>query len=193
MAQFLRPDSNITQTNWTNGFAEIDEATADDTDFSFGANNSSNARLEVGLSDPTGAPGSGTCTVRWRYAKVSSGTLSGTGGTVNQTCGLYEGSTLIASSTVTTGGSWTDGSFTLSSGDVSDWNNVSLRFTQTGSGGGGNARGSAVSWAEVEIPDPSSGQTFDETLSLTSSGSVEFFGHLPFVQSLHFPLQQQLL
>ncbi len=154
MAQFLRPDSNVTQTSWTGGFEGIDEATASDADFSYGANNNANARLEVGTSNPVDTPDpAGTATVRWRYAKVSSGTLSGTGGTVNQTCGVYEGGTLIGSSTVTTGGSWTGASFTFSAGDITDWTDVRLRFTQTNSGGGGNARGSAVSWAEIEAPD----------------------------------------
>lgn len=153
MAQFLRPASNVTQTTWTGGFAEIDEAVASDTDFSYGANNSSTATLEVLLSAGS-APSAGTCTVRWRHAKVSTGVLSGTGGTVNQTVGLYEGTTLIQSSTVTTGGTWTAASFTFSSASVTNWSNLRLRFTQTASGGGGNARGSAVSWAEVELPDP---------------------------------------
>jgi hypothetical protein len=153
MTQFLRPDSNITQTSWTGGFADIDEVTPSDVDFSYGANNNANARLEVGTSDPVDTPDpAGTCTVRWRYAKVANGVLSGTGGTVNQTCGVYEGATLIASSTVTTGGTWTQASFTFSAGAITDWTNVRLRFTQTNSGGGGNARGSAVSWAEIEAP-----------------------------------------
>jgi hypothetical protein len=48
---------------------------------------------------------------------------------------------------------WTvQASFTFSAGDITDWTNVRLRFTQTNSGGGGNARGSAVSWAEIEAP-----------------------------------------
>lgn len=155
MTQFLRPDSNVTQTNWTNGFANIDEAVASDADFAYGANNSSTATLEVGLSNPPLTPAdTGTCTVRWRYAKVSSGTLSGTGGTVTQTCGIYQGATLITSSTVTTSGAWTAGSFTFNASSITDATDLRLRFTQSASGGGGNARGSAVSWAEVEVPDP---------------------------------------
>jgi lambda family phage minor tail protein L len=160
VAQFLRPDSNVTRTSWTNGFAEIDEATASDADFAYGANNSSTATLEVGLSNPI-TPQSGTCTVRWRYAKVSSGTLSGTGGTVNQTCAVYQGASLITSSTVTTGGTWTAGSFTFSTSSITNWNDLQLRFTQTASGGGGNARGSAVSWAEIETPDAGYSTTGD--------------------------------
>lgn len=152
MAQFLRPDSNVTQTNWTGGFADIDEATASDADFAYGANNSSSATLEVGLSNPS-TPAGGTCTVRWRYAKVDAGTLSGTGGTVTQTCGLYQGTTLITSSAVTTTGTWTAASFTFQVTAITNWNDLRLRWTQTASGGGGNARGSAVSWAEVETPN----------------------------------------
>jgi hypothetical protein len=155
MAQFLRPDSNVTQTSWTNGFAAIDEATPSDADFSYGASNSNSARLEVGTTNPVDTPDpAGTATVRWRRAKVTSaGALSGTGGTVNQTCGVYEGATLISSSTITTTGAWVESTFTFSAGGISDWTDVRLRFTQTASGGGGNARGSAVSWAEIEAPD----------------------------------------
>jgi lambda family phage minor tail protein L len=152
VAQFLRPDSNITQTSWTGGFADIDETTASDADYCYGANNSNSATLTVGLSDPS-PPASGTCTVRWRHAKVSSGTLSGTGGTVQQTCTVLQGATTIASSTVTVGGSWTDGSFTFNVSGISNWTDVRLQWTQTASGGGANARGSAVSWAEIETPD----------------------------------------
>ena len=36
MAQFLRPDSNVTQTDFTGGFAEIDDSVASDADTAFG-------------------------------------------------------------------------------------------------------------------------------------------------------------
>jgi hypothetical protein len=155
MAQFLRPNSNVTQTSWTGGFAEIDEVTASDADFSYGANQSSAATLEVGTSDPTDTPDpAGTCTVRWRYARVNNGTVATAGTAVTQTCGVYEGATLIANSTVTTpNGGWAAASFTFSAGGITDWTNVRIRFNQSQSAGGGNARGSAVSWAEIEAPD----------------------------------------
>jgi hypothetical protein len=155
MAQFLRPDSNVTQTNWTGGFAEIDEVTASDADFAYGANQSSAATLEVGTSDPSDTPDpAGTCTVRWRYARVNNGTVATAGTAVTQTCGVYQGATLIANSTVTTpNGGWAAASFTFSAGGITDWTNVRIRFNQSQSAGGGNARGSAVSWAEIEAPD----------------------------------------
>jgi hypothetical protein len=175
MPQFLRPDSNVTQTSWTGGFADIDEATASDADFSYGINNSSTARLEVGTSNPADTPDpAGTATVRWRLAKVINGTLSGTGGTVNQTCGVYEGATLISSSTVTTTGAWVESTFTFSAGDITDWTDVRLRFTQTASGAGaGSARGSAVSWAEIEAPDAATAiLTLDCTVGTFALGTT---------------------
>ena len=154
MAQFLRPDSNITQTLWTGGFADIDETTASDADYSYGAVDSSTATLVVGLSNPT-PPADGTCTVRWRHAKIreKDAALSGTGGTVQQTCIIRQGSTSIASSTVAVTGVWTTSTFTFNVADISDWTDVRLQWTQTASGGGSNARASAVSWAEIETPD----------------------------------------
>jgi hypothetical protein len=35
---------------------------------------------------------------------------------------------------------------------VGDWSALRLRWTQSGSGTGGNARGTAVSWARAEVP-----------------------------------------
>lgn len=153
MAQFIRPDSNITQTSFTGGFAEIDETSPSDADFAYGANNTS-AVLEVGLSNPS-VPSSGTCTVRYRIAKVNNGVLSGSGNSVSITCAIYEGATLIATDAAqTTTGTWTTFTFTFDSTLVTDWTDVRLRFTTTASGGSpANRRGGAVSWAEVEIPD----------------------------------------
>jgi hypothetical protein len=153
MAEILRPDSNITQTQYTGGFAEIDEVTRDDSDYAYGAVNSTAPTLEVGLSNPAGTVGTGTCTVRWTHAKANNaGTILATGSALNYTCALLEGSTTIASQTVTPT-DWNLSEFTFSATLVTDWTNVRLRWTQTASGGGGpNPRGGAVSWAEVEVP-----------------------------------------
>lgn len=156
MAQFLRPDSNITQTSFTNGFAQIDEATASDADFAYGANNTA-AVLEVGLTDPTGTPNSaGTSTVRYRIAKTNNGTVDGGGSTVTVTGAVYQGGTLIQADTARTAtGTWTQYTFTFTHGSITNWNDLRLRFTTSASGGTvANRRGGAVSWAEVEAPDP---------------------------------------
>ena len=69
MAQFLRPDSDVTTTNVSAGtFASIDESTASDADFVIGTNNTATT-YECGLSNPADTPGSGTCTVRFRHAQ----------------------------------------------------------------------------------------------------------------------------
>jgi hypothetical protein len=155
MAQFLRPDSNVTQTSFTGGFAEIDEATASDADFAYGANNTA-AVLEVGLSNPAATPDpAGTSTVRYRIAKTNAGTVNGAGNAVAVTPGVYQGATLIQAGTAQTAtGTWTQYTFTFTHGTITDWTDVRLRFTTTASGGSpANRRGGAVSWAEVEAPD----------------------------------------
>lgn len=157
MAQFLRPDSNVTQTGFTGGFAEIDETAASDTDRAFGAADKTASVLEVGLSNPQGSPGSGTTTVRYRMAKVnSSGAVSAGGDTVTVTCAVYQGSTLIASDSARTApDTYTTVSFTPDMSGVTDWNDLRLRFTtaESGGGSGANRRSAAISWAELEAPD----------------------------------------
>lgn len=155
MAQFLRPDSNVTQTSFTNGFDAIDESSASDADFAYGTNNTA-AVLEVGLSNPSGTPGAGTTTVRYRVAKTNAGTVDGGGNAVTVTASVYQGGTLIAEDSArTVTGTWTEYSWTPSMASVTDWNDLRLRFTTSASGGSpANRRGGAVSWAEVESPDP---------------------------------------
>jgi hypothetical protein len=154
VAQFLRPDGNVTQTSFTNGFANIDEAVASDADFAYGANNVA-AVLEVSLSNPAGTPGSGTCTVRYRIAKTNAGALNGSGSTVTVTGAIYQGAALIAADVARTAtGSWVAYSFTFAASLVSDWTNLRFRATTSASGGtSANRRGGAVSWAELEAPD----------------------------------------
>ena len=174
MAQFLRPDANVTQTSFTGGFADLDESTASDADFAYGDNNTA-ATLEVGLSNPSGTPGSGTTTVRYRVAKTNAGTVDGAGNACDIQCHVYQGTTLIASDTArTVTGTWTTYSFTPNMGSVTDWNNLRLRFVTTTSGGSpANRRGAAVSWGEIEAPDL---DMSDRTGSMaaTESGSDSF-------------------
>jgi hypothetical protein len=153
MTQFLRPNANLASTSWTGGFADIDEVTPNDNDYCYGAENNSSAQLRVSLSSVP-QPDSGTVTVRWRYAKVTSaGVVDGGGNSLNQTCTFRQGSTTLASATVSPGGTWGQQSFTVNADDITDWTNLQLLWTQTASGGGPAARrGSAVSWAEVEAP-----------------------------------------
>ena len=164
--QFLGPSSNITQTNYTGGFADIDEAVRDDSDYAYGAVNSSAPTLTVGLSAPAETPLSGTCKVRWTHARANSSGAIGGGSPLDYTCTVLQGSTTLASQTVTPDG-WGESSFTFAASLVSDWTDLRLRWTQTASGGGGpNPRGGAVSWAEVAVPGGAGG---DATASYTGA------------------------
>ena len=152
MAQFARPDSNVTNTG-TGGFADLDESSPSDADYWFGDNNTV-AEIEVGLSDIS-APDAGTCTVRWRIAKTNAGTVDGSGNALTMTARLLQGTTQIATSAAETPtGTWTSYSFTFDPTSVSDWTDLRVEVTTTGSGGSpANRRGGAVSWVEVETPD----------------------------------------
>lgn len=152
---FLRPDSNITQTSYTGGFADIDEVTASDTDLAYGAINSATPVLEVGTSNPAALPGGVTGVVRWRSGTRNGNGNIGTGNAVTGTCILLQGSTTIASDAYSAG-NWSTREFTFTLSSVTDFNDLRLRFTQTASGGSNNTQrtGLAVSWAEIDIPDP---------------------------------------
>lgn len=158
MAQFLCPDGNITQTNFTNGFAEIDETTASDADFAYSANNTT-ATLEVSLTNPSVptyiANVSNNCTLRYRIARVNGGVVSNTGNDVTVTASIRTIAEAVATDTAkSTSGTWT--TYTLAftrSGSLASWTDLRIRFVTSASGAGNNARGAAISWAEVEVPD----------------------------------------
>lgn len=200
MAQFIRPDSNVTQTGFTGGFADIDETSANDVDFAWCAN-ATEGVLEVGLSNPS-TIGSATATIRYRIAKTNAGTVDGTGGSVGVTAHLYQGASLVASDTARTAtGTWTTYSFSPSMATVTDWNDLRLRFTVKPN----SARAAGISWAELETtrgysdtisesstPGDSLTNTatfvvaFTETatpaveLGSTSSANIHAFTRLPF-------------
>jgi hypothetical protein len=150
-AFFLRPASNITQTNFTGGYAEIDEVTANDTDKAYNANGAAST-LEVKLSSPSKAPKDGTTTVRYRYVKSDGGNPSGSNNNVNFQVHVYQGATLIASDASQTASSesYVNRSFTPNMASVTDWSDLRLRFVvSSNSGFPGALRGIAISWAEL--------------------------------------------
>lgn len=162
MTQFLRPDSNVTQTDFTGGFAEIDETSASDADYAVAAVAPDTIpftrTLEVGLGNPAGTPAAGTMTVRYRAAKVDGGGPEATGEDVFLDVSLYQGASLIDSDVQRTlGGSYVDYSWTPDTSGISDWTDLRLRMVVTGghSPSVPNRRGARISWAEAEVPDPS--------------------------------------
>lgn len=160
MAQFARPSSDITNNGFSGGFAAIDEASPSDADRWIGNNNQADT-LEVLLSsvnDPTSSSGH---TFRYRIAKSDEdgATPDGGGNAVTITASLWQGGTQIATDTAkTAGGTWTQYAFALSGAEadaITNYADLRLRFVTTASGGSpANRRGGAVSWAELEVPDP---------------------------------------
>lgn len=156
MTQFLRPDGNLTQTSYTGGFAEIDETTASDTDLAYGAINSTAPILEVSLSNPLSGTGGANGILRWRSADRNGNGVIGSGNNITATCEVRQGTTVIATDSYTTGADWSTRTLTFSLASVTDFNDLRLRFTQSASAGNNNntRSGLAISWAEVEVPDP---------------------------------------
>lgn len=123
MTQYARPDADIT-TQWTTTplWSKIDEVSADDADFI--QDSTSGHVAEVSLSNVSDPGVSSGHVVRYRKR---------TGTSPNVTLALYQGATLIASTTdTTTAGSFGDASFTLSGAEadaITDYTDLRLRFT----------------------------------------------------------------
>lgn len=158
MVQILRPISNDVQTNMTNGYAEIDEVTASDSDFAYGATAASGV-LACSLQTPGSTPGSGNGTMRFRLFQVnSSGTPTTGGSAATMNIHLYEGASLLTSypsNPVQQSSGWTDYTWTnVDLSGVTNWAALRFRFESEGTGGSpGGRRGGAVSWMELEVPD----------------------------------------
>jgi hypothetical protein len=162
MAQYARPDADITRTNVASGtYADIDETTPSDSDYLYGTNNS-NVTYECGLSNVSDPNSSSGHTFRYRVVKTYTGTPDAGGSTTYVTAYLYQGTTLIATDTERTlDGTWTTYSMTISSSEadsITNYTDLRLRIYSGASGGSvANRRSVGLSWAELEVPDVSSG------------------------------------
>lgn len=161
MAQFARPDSTVTLTNWGQSGSvhlTLDESSASDSDFTYSINNTT-AELEVGLSNVSDPSVSTGHVVRFRYAKTNAGTPDSGGSNSELTVRLLQGTTVIGgTSTITvSSGTWTAGSFTLTAletDNITDYTDLRIEFAIVGGGGSpANRRGAGISWAELEVPD----------------------------------------
>lgn len=163
MAQYGRPDSDVTATNFA-GFSattpgsfytNIDESSANDSDYVYTIGTS--ATYECGLSNVTD-PGVHTGhTFRWRVSL--SGPLGGGDDPIGYSVSLYQGATLISTYSGSVAIATVAGaSQTLSSGEagsITDYTDLRLRFVVA------SATSPAVrfTWAELEVPDASSDAT----------------------------------
>lgn len=184
MAQFLRPDANISATNWTGSYTAIDEASYDDGDYLTGSS-SGNGTVEVGLSNGTDPESSSGHTIRFRAWQQNN--------TKQRTLGvkLMQGATQIS---VYNAGNLVKGTqtayeWTLSAAvadSITDYTDLRLQFISGGDVGTPSAQRSAVyvSWAEKEIPDAEEALTADLAGTLTTAGSVARQGAKPLAGAL---------
>ncbi len=152
MPLFARPDGDITVGNWTPTpsspttlWDKLDETPFVDTDFVQSENDPANDVMEVSLTDVADPTSSVGHIVRYRYQKGQSG--GGSPGVVNLIIGLYQGTTLIASTThsgIATG--FVGNSFTLTGPEadsITDYPDLRIRVDAD------KSSGARTSWAEV--------------------------------------------
>jgi len=183
MPQLLRPNSNITLTGITGGFADIDEVTPSDSDYAYGANGGGNV-FEVGLSAPSSTPASGTATLRVRLAEIQSGTkTSFTYGNADPvTLEILEGATVRYTTTVNLTSTWTTSTFSPDLSSVTNWSDLRLRFKDKSHSTIFFDVALGVSWAELEVADGGAGGvTGDVDFSVAgpthdSSGTLDLSG-----------------
>ena len=176
MAQFLRPDGviltdpTITVVGAADESAAVNETSRNDSTH-YKSEDTVSGAVQLSLSSPTSTPASGTCTVRYTHTQVDGGVINSTGGTASTIdFQIVEGGSVIASSgeITTQEGSWGAGSFTFNTSVVTNWANIELHTAIAGSGGApANRRGAAVSWLEVEVPDPPVAPTRRRTLRVS--------------------------
>jgi hypothetical protein len=154
MAQFLRPSSDVTTTNWTRNsgssafWTYINEVTADAGDYV--QTQTQSASLEVGLSTVDVPVNRDDHIVRLQAWVLGSNPAE------RHTVLLLQGATTIATvanNAVITRNTPTTLSYTLTTNQansITDYSNLRLRFTAGTLGSGETYR---VSWAEMEVPD----------------------------------------
>ncbi len=156
MAQFARPDSDVTTGAWVpiggpaTLFDTMNEVVASDTDFAESDSNPTFELMEVGLSnldDPALSTGH---VLRYRYQKDSAA-----GAQIDLVVDLVQGTTVIATFThldIQPGFITQAQALTAPQADaITDYTDLRIRFTADNPGAGAT-REAHVSFAEFEIP-----------------------------------------
>ena len=164
MAQFARPDTDISKGGWTAStgtdlWEMINETPASDTDYARSGDNPTTAETyEAALSSVTDPVSSTGHVVRYRYQKNESGGGKATG--IDLTVYLVENTTVIASQAHTDiSVGYLDGSFTLTAGEadsITDYTDLRLRFTAQDDASGARTSWAEVSFSELEVPNVAS-------------------------------------
>lgn len=168
MTQLLFPNADIVSTGYTGGFANIDEIFPSDADFCFAQVNSATPTLRIGFTDPPQpAGGRGLQEFSWSYriaAIDGNGVIGSNSRPFEVTISLIVNGTFTVQTTTITNftGGWQ--TFTTSDlvffgfGPANEINATTFeaQFSQTASTGNNNGQraGLAISWAQLEIPDP---------------------------------------
>ncbi len=159
MAQFARPDSDVSDGTWqnqagsqTNMYQSIDESSVDDADYIRTTMATGTESTTFGSSNVTDPVSSSGHTVRWRARVVNL-----VDDTINLSITLRQGGTLIATarSGAITDASFTDGSYTLSGAEadaITDYTALNFMFVKTGTNDDAGIR-VEVSFVELEVPD----------------------------------------
>lgn len=131
MPQFARPDSDVSLGGWSNpSFSTIDEAVADDGDFTQSGLAPATDTLEVSLSDVSDPLVNTGHIIRFRYQKdVAAGSQ------INLTVALFQGGTEIVSQLFTDiANGFVQGTITLTAAQadaITNYNDLRLRFIAT--------------------------------------------------------------
>lgn len=152
MAQFSRPDRDITLGTWfpTPLYGQISESVRDDTSY-ISCGVSSNSICDIGLSQPN-TPQAGTKTLRYAYAKSAAA-----GNDRNLIVRFKKGATVLHTFThnlITE--VWTQQAQSITGAIAgAEWATISVEFESTGTTGGQQTgrRDVYVSWAELEVPN----------------------------------------
>ncbi len=184
MAQFARPDSDVTTGAWVpiggpaTLFDTMNEVVASDTDFAESDSNPTFELMEVGLSNlPDPALSTGHV-LRYRYQKDSAA-----GAQIDLVVDLVQGVTVIATFThldIQPGFITQAQTLTGPQADaITDYTDLRIRFTADNPGAGAT-REAHVSFAEFEIPLQLSGTILSvTTLMGTLEAAVPLAGTVP--------------
>ncbi len=174
MAQFARPDSDISDGLWSpiggpsDLFDCLNESSPNDSTDYIESLNGDNTTCEVGLSNITDPAGNIDHVIRFRMQGT------GSGGPERCKVELWDGGTLIADTgNETSRGAWNTKIYTLTdveADNIGDYTNLRFKIISSNLGG---TEDMWVTWAEFEIPDAGSTQ-FDQSVSgaVTPTGAI---------------------
>lgn len=164
MAQTIRPNAFVSESQTTGAYTDIDESVADDADFIRLKKTSSTTHYRMAMENPASTVGSGTSTLRVRAVNAQDGTPSVGTPFVTLGVSIYEGVVLIDSTTQVLTATLTTYSWTPDLSAVTNFNNLEVDLTQDAVAN----RNAYVTWLELELPD----STITGTMAATEAADT---------------------